>query len=1590
MPSTITPEIVSQFKAAVMSACPSIITKKDHHAVRSIPNQVFADILRDVFDSDIDLARDVIYNRVEKLRNSSAHTKIASLPGMNEGANLLTKTVSSNTPILMISDIDNDGSISQAIAIEARKLMGVNISVEGKDYDPTNHGFSINQIDQFLFNNNLPQNASFTILVVDLGTNQRETQEAFLKRYPNANLLIIDHHEPDYENKVNPNTVRSLLISPYNEKEAELSLKNGGGVSSGYLLYTLFKSTIEKLKLEGKLNLDGKDLNTSLEPMLELARAANLLDMVNCDIRLKPLNEHAIQTALDVSSSTRAGRSLSKWLNEEQVNALRALAPLIGEEAVSDFLKIRDELIAQNNIAKVLYENIPKVLDESQESIYEVISVAAAQTEHSTTAQNYIERIRPYFFNFHYENNAPGAKKKQWLDLTENCLKDLNRIEQETRELLREHKLIRQISQDHAIVIQAISKDVENAFSSRQLDGAYPTLGKAVKLSVVTQRGGTIVLSNRSEVNMHELLFDAQEALSGLTLSYKGHGGAGALTLSMQDRADVNFTPVLERVIHFFNTRAAELLKNRNTKNLIEVGKIHLPLIKEIFEKVRVHLYPHTAPEFLLRLKEDTTFEDSYTLQKRDAATIIKENEWLTTVEPLDFAMENRIIIPNQALKTLANDQFRGGLALSLMSNGLFNAGRVYTHEQLKNKDIPKMTLPIEKERQELIDYYKKHFKGRDYPLISVPREEAIAALKFTADGEKVFKHFEPVVIGLLLENKADSHVVIDVEADGAGDAECINFGASIYELEKDSGKVVNSEELKQLLTRAPEKIEHYHKLDDENYLINGRIKVSLLSQMIAFDADKKILPSVKVQNLTNITPEFLEETGISAEEAQRNILNVLSSKGRLIIQAHNLPYDNNISRVNFPELYQFMAKHTHLDSAVVAKEFHIAYTGVMVNNFGSGNSAIEFYNAEHPGYNLSTLMEDRNRTSFSYPSIKGNHILNVNGQDVSILDKRTMVSRKLELTRDELIPTLLPNLKPMQTPKYGIQKLLRMATIRDLIDHQPVKELRYVPFDNTGNAHLSDTLWHHFQTYYAFEKSIDENIAAFNVIPEVMDFCESRFELPAGSAPDLLLNARNAGNPDFDPGKSWTTKKAKEQHEKNANVFSGKDLLKMNSIIFLSQNQENANRYCHSWLYEIVLEQYEPTTKDVQSGFISGISDLTGVSPDMVEKIYEEVYRYKRFRGIESYHVHETHNNIGLEGDAYQEAVAFIHMLNLKRKNHFLVGEVGMMTGLSPIEPVVSTLSKQAASSTMKQIIREVVGISIDSDLFNSHSAKQLERYSDDGISAKQGRGENATIKCRTLSDSQTEVRIMLPKFDANAYRDLDKKARKSIETMMEQVASILTLANSIEKIKTEEGKKLALDIVTSESSLALLRQAREIFGEAVATEKESEMKKMLGRFADAIVYGEELKLSANFEIEPPSLKLCKEALKIGLRRLIEEHGFTPHIKEEQIEVAIQRLNEQYTINQRALKEGQPYHGEPGVELIGSEKSAQTRRLNRLLAVLQDHIDAFPELATTLLKQKNDPIEFIARSPLLAMLTSEVKPLSDIKLEHNALKLKR
>ena len=193
-------ELVKKFRAAVTLACPSLVTLKEQRVMRGLPLSMFEKAFSDVFQNDLKLARDVMLERVDDSIDLAPEKEVRKIETLEPASNQLAYAINERHPILLISDVDNDGSLAQAIGMEAKRVMDLQegekhpVSVQSRDYDPSNHGFSVAQIELWAEERGISFEDEFTVLVADLGTNQRETQAKFLATFPNANLIICDHH----------------------------------------------------------------------------------------------------------------------------------------------------------------------------------------------------------------------------------------------------------------------------------------------------------------------------------------------------------------------------------------------------------------------------------------------------------------------------------------------------------------------------------------------------------------------------------------------------------------------------------------------------------------------------------------------------------------------------------------------------------------------------------------------------------------------------------------------------------------------------------------------------------------------------------------------------------------------------------------------------------------------------------------------------------------------------------------------------------------------------------------------------------------------------------------------------------------------------------------------------------------------------------------------------------------------------------------------------------------------------------------------------------------------------------------------------
>lgn len=1582
-----TPEVIKQFRSLVIQATSSLVTLREQRVAQDIPLSVFGHVFTQVFNNDMSMAKDILFGRIENINDSEAVEQVRSIVTMPMAAEWVADAVAQKQPMLMISDVDSDGALAQSIALEFRRETGADLSIQQKHYDPALHGFNVSQIDAWLRDSEIDSDNPFTVLVTDLGSNQQDMQHLFETMYPNGRLVIIDHHKPMADRRVKQQTANSLWVSPFTKGSVLLALRNGGGISAGYLFSEVASQALVKLKEQNLLTIDDSVLASRLEDMRKMGLAANLLDGVQSDTRLKPLYEEDVGKAMDLAALARSGRNVDRWIREGQDVHISALLPIVGREVVDELLVIRHRYMQQNHYAGCLLSAIRDAISEDfkmpEAGISEIVlrRVAQGTIEESSTT-NYLMQLRPWLFNMSYESSVERDVKRTWLSLVESCLKSVKDIDRQVLEQIRKFELVREISSEHVLITQPASREIELVFAPRELKAAYQLGAKSVTMSVSAIYPDKVVLSCNSEMSMFDLLSQAEEEFPYATLNYQGNNGAGGLTVRPVHGTTAQ--DAIQNLLTYVQHRVSAVQANQVLSDPLMVNPIHLPLLQEMFSKMRLHVEGYAAPTLLMKVGPDTVFEDRYSMKKSPVSDLVQAKPWDMTTDPLDFSGQLKLMIPNQVLRQMLAQGYGGAMKLAMLPTGHFIASKAVAQSQIPD-NVATLTLPLERDREELKAFYKKHFQHAEVPAIELSNEEIANALHFVSDGHAVQTFSESTSFATLLKTKTNALVVTDVEADGGGNAQEYNKGLLIFERQPHTGTVLSKEAFVQLADTNPDEIRHFEVLDDGSVRVNELLKKTLVSILIKSDGGERIRISIKSQALTNISEDFLFEVGMDAAEAQQHVLNILKQLGPFIVQAHNLPYDNNIIRVNMPEVYKLMEANLHLDTAVPARENQIAYMSLTVSKIGGA----DFYNAPHQGYNLTSLLENSQLDTFEYPSIKGTHILRVRGDEVSVFNKSSRVSVKLPEARNDVAFLARSTMGVMSSPRYSIQLMMRMATVHDMLRSMPVKFVKEIPFNDFGLSGFPRELWHAVQYNYAYDRSVDENLMLMMQIPAMREYMQSSIKFDSYlDMPDELVDARAIGTGEmYNPNRKCKTDDDAAALKAKVLEFSGLYVVRANLIKFLNNNPENAERFSKAWLYDLVLHRHEMTRKEIDQGMLQGLSEELGVPADMLEQIYRDVYRYCDMRGIQSYKAHETHNNIGLDGDVVQEKHVFDHMMKLKFLNPYIPRSVSLKLFRDPNAPVVDVLVKQVARSTMMQLVRKITGISMDGDVvaMNSYSSRQLENYSRSGISELTRRldDESAQFKCKTLSDSDSEVKINLPYVDKQAFLKLPEAERRHLEELVELVVTGMVISNSSSvKGLSADAKTLVEKVGAHDLVLTALKASIDRFGMMIATSRADAIKTMMQRLTQKVLGVKDESIPANREIEPEDLDIVHQAFALSIE-MLRNRGVNPAMTEGELADCIDLAKSEYYCAREARRTGEKVAEVPaslsgGVlypPLAGSSKSAQTRMLTAMSNVDKRFKNISPELGASVLTTKKDPIRAILQSPLVALAMNSENP---------------
>lgn len=1552
-------EQVKKFKRAVINSSSSLVTPQDRAVVNDIPNTVFERIFVRVFSGDEKLARDILFGRFNNVDFSTPQQVIDSINTLPLAAEVFALSMASNSPMLLISDVDNDGALAQAIMMQTKRITGADISVQPRDYNPSEHGFTNEQIANWLSSKGLSQDAEFTVFVADLGTNQRHRQQEFLTRFPNASLVIADHHTPELELKVDENVEgRCLLVSPFNKGSLDLGVRKGGGVSGSYLLSRVLQSGLRQCLKAGTIDIGDKSIDFLLEPLERMGVAANLLDGVDSDIRLKPLRPTDIDQLNSLSSDVRPGRALPSLLQQNVESDIDALVSLVGDVGVNELHELQREAVSLNHYACALHSVLGNIVSaEYKGNVADDVVVAMNTIPIEQSRQhNYFQYIRPYYYHFGYDNLVSEGAKRSWSDLTKYTFRQVSKLEKAMLAFIRDYELVEEISHDHVLMTRPAAAGIKNVFTPRQMNTAYHSQGKTINLEMRRVEPGKAVLGIKSDVGVYDVLKNVRQSMPDVDMRVEGHQNVGALTLTYP--RNQNADTIIRQFAARLNEETAVVLANKPVMDGIEVSPLHLSLIHELMTNMCLHIDSSAAPELIMRINPNTTFEDKRSLKMQTVEELVEQREWETTVEPLTFSMDLSLILPNQALKGVANEGYEGALGIKMLSNGAFMADKVYLADQLKHIPLTALRTPDDSMRQQMYDDYERYFKDRDMPIMPLSEEAGAAAIKFVSDGMSAHRNTKKMIAATLVKTGRDSYVSMDLEANGGANAEAYNVGMSILTIDGERRPVISESELRERLDKGdvPSILE---KTEDGRYVVEPKLRSMMLSLIINMDGDRPIRISLRSQALTNMDQNLVESLGCSAEDAQDFMLNVLNECGSCIFQGHNfIAYDSAVTRVNFPKVYEFIKDSIQLDTKPLANDTHLAYFNLLTANV----DGVAFANTPGSRSALSELLASGE--DFTIPSVKGTHVLKVSGGSVTMQNLSTRMESPLkrgDTTSQELLSQVKNMAAPLPLPKHNIALLMRMESIHEMLSMRANANRQIVPFETIPGMPEFDTdLWSHFQERFSFDRTLNENIDGFLVLEQVqnalagdpIEISVANKENYSESVQRLIEQKMSVGKKDAIP---------------DSVTISPHDLLRASAFSFARENSEQIELFSNAWVYERVLQHYEPTNKrDLTEGTLRGVSERTGVPVELVRQVYGDTFTYRDARGVKSYCAIETHNNVGPEGDTWQESHVVMDLTVKRMVNPFVTDEMILAQGVTPLQKAVDTLHHYTATSTLKHIKSYVVDLMMDTDVINSYGARQLDNYSDLGISISNSRDGVASMRCKSISKSDSRVDIDFPQIDASEWRAMDQATRDEMENKVEMAVSLLLLVNSIDPEKTPANVYSALNKIAHDQDMVdTIKWVAETFGEAIPNDRKQSASDWLNEMTKAMVSGK-MKVKMNKHMNDKDLDVITNAF-VEAFDVLDSMNHPSAITRDAFIDAVTTARFQYHAFELVRKNGEAPNDVPGFgDVKGPLKGQLTRLVNAMSAVSEEHSKVNPSLVKGVVTKKTDASKFVLSSPLI------------------------
>lgn len=1369
---------LNEFRILVRKAM--MLTKDEENIFYSIPENVWQEIYETNFNSELPYAQKVI------LGNTSAspiiHTETKFLERVKKNidnfklASQLIKDYidNPNRKIVFLTDFDNDGSISQSVINQLYKVVPKELHdglIIKYARSKNARGFSAEILEEICEEENIDKNEDFLIVTADNGINSVEEQIKINQDFPNATLLITDHHNPEpdmmiVENEktvifnphyfalehTNPEILKERKINPNKAREESYEFFSeyniSGATTIGLLISEYIKSQndISKMSLSEQLKNRNKtqEINNILKIIDDLSKMSNMVDYVKTAPADKPHDSKEIKKGLQLQPLLNVNNTINNLIvnpmNDTVANVLMSKATddnrEIVEQAIKKIFEENKKILTINVYARKLLETYKDYL-RSTDDAKKIINSNTKESILLTTIENtiansdsmniefdgnnYIELLRPYIFELSFDDNKNNYQK-MILDGMLDLYKKLSYSEKAIIKELRNIELADVIELNN-ISISVLNKDIQNTFNRKLLNKAYNRMNNGMLVNIDNTSDYLISGSFRSIYPISAILNEeAKEKIAklGFKLETPGHDMAAGFILSSLNNQKIEISDI-EKIAAILNDRIEQVasfqLENNNNKKydfelitdiqaLEFIGKFNTVIRGNVAHFARI------SP--LIKINEDNLIHVN---GKTGAQTLLSEKAekenygWDAIQSKLPSATSNgeNLAIPISLLKELSQNGFKDYLKLDFVNSDIFIVNKLIKEDEIHQ------SLYIDKDysvTDELHKFYSENMSN-DSKIIHVTRDEIKdnPFFKFNRYSIEDFAAFEKTIIEIIDTNGVDNLTVLDVEADGFGNARLINIGFMSYKINEDTNngitKVLSNDtnnilyglnqrqyyiddekmseliasdmltqidnlKVKELKSNSAlsvlvnsnasyvvasdfySELENYEvkniKYTNDKIIINRTLEAETMSYLVRND-DFVISPAIT--KLTGITNDLSKQYGLPVIDIDNRLTQYFKDKTSLFV-AHNTAYDGRIIRVNLNSFAEVFNSPLNMiaDSATFSRDEKLIYDNIDIVKFQNivGLENYYFYDNERSRFNLKDfILSDKNG---EYPDIKNNiHLLktknNFGEYDFYIRDMKDN-----SLTIIKPIVLEYDNEHNVVGQKnISLRDLYLLKDNQNLIDNKnPVITSTVMPLNQVGYS----------------AQALGENKFVRQLLlqkqdfkPIIIDNFEDYEILSLPNHKEKLLEFQKEYR--FNKTPNENIKDFVTLYPTNDDAFLLE--LKEFTFDFLKQNKEIDSIYNDTWIYKTVLKCIEPNSyADLNKTNYEIVSQLTGIPVDIVSEVMQEAYDFKQTYkddGCKNIITKEVHMNGpykgNIVGDIAYEDKAWALLLSEKHAGRFI-----------------------------------------------------------------------------------------------------------------------------------------------------------------------------------------------------------------------------------------------------------------------------------------------------------------------------------------------